>query len=100
MKKPYIMLDVKVGRKTLTITCDEEEAAAVFSASERFQEEIDRIGNALPTETPQNRILLAGIQIADSLLKAEEQPRVKPGLVNKVKNLTEKAEDASTRFRK
>ena len=99
MKKSNIVLEVKVGRKTLTISCDEDEAAAVFLASERFQEEINEVGEVFPSESPQNRILLAGINIADSLIKAEEQPRVKPGLINKVKNLTDKAEKAASKYR-
>lgn len=99
MKKSNIVLEVKVGRKTLTITCDENEANAVFLASERFQKEINRVGKVFPSESPQNRILLAGINIADSLNKSEEHPRIKPGIISQVKKITEQAEETAEKFR-
>ncbi len=99
MKKSNILLEVKVGRKTLTISCDEEEAGAVFLASERFQEEINKIDKIFPSESSQNRILLAGVNIADSLIRSEEQPRVKQGLIKQIRKLTERAEEAATKFR-
>ncbi len=99
MKKSNIDLEVKVGRKSLTITCDEDEASAVTSAAERFQNEINRVGEAFPSESPQNRILLAGINIAHALNRSDAQPRVKQGLIKEVKELVDKAEEAASRFR-
>ncbi len=99
MGNSNILLEVRVGRKKLAITCDEDEASAVSQASKRFQNEINKLGETLPSESPQNRILIAGINIADSLNKIEMQPRVREGLVNQVKDLVEKAEEAASRFK-
>ncbi len=99
MGNSNILLEVKVGRKKLAITCDEDEASAVSQASKRFQNEINKLGETLPNESPQNRILLAGINIAHSLNKIETQPRVREGLINQIKALVEKAEEAALRFK-
>ncbi|MCY4185487.1 MAG: cell division protein ZapA [Rhodobacteraceae bacterium] len=99
MSKSNILLEVRVGRKKLTITCDEDEASAVSRASKRFQKEINKIGETLPNESPHNRILLAGINIADNLNKIEMQPRIREGLIDQVKDLVEKAEETASRFK-
>ncbi len=91
-KGSELKLYMTVGSRRLAVTCSEDDVQALMAASGKFQAELDKANVKHPDVGHMNKILHAGIQIADALIALEKQPLINEPIQKRLEAITKKVE--------